>query len=150
MEPNEFNKKETKAFPPEMYERAKAAKEQALTLAAEIKGKNYFSEGPEDFDKLEEAVAKQSEDVRIVISLGRFQWVKGVWEFDTPSTRAVMHRMSNLEHAKEEGPVPSNYLELHVKYDYSSFENKEGFRRHTVSHNLYVGSYKKEETNIAE
>lgn len=140
MEPNE--NKTGLAFPPEMYERAKAAKEATFAFVDELRnGKNMSLARPDDFSALEKLVQEQPTDVRIVIGLGRFNWNKGLWDFDAPSTRAVMSRMTNLDDPTRRRTSAMDYFELHLKYDAISTEDHHGFRRHTITHNIYSGSY---------
>lgn len=140
---NENENKNTMAFPSEIYERAKAAKEIAMNFAAELKNSNNSTfSNPDNFEELEKAVETLGIDSRIVIGLGRFRWNKGSWDFDAPSTRAVMQRMTNLSKPdRPHGSPAKDYLELHIKYDMLSMEDRNGFRRHTVNHNIYSGAY---------
>lgn len=127
-------------FSSEIYERAKSAKEAAQAFIAELKSDPDIGlKNLEDFSALEKIVGEQSDDIRIVIGLGRLNWNKGVWDFDTPSTYSVMNRMKNLEDRNTNNI--RDYLELHIKYEALAMENQNGFRRHSVNHNIYQGSY---------
>lgn len=138
----ETNENKTFAFPSDVYERAKAAKEAAFAFAADLKANpDPALKDLGDFTALEDLVAAQGSDVRLVLGLGRFNWNKGIWDFDAPPTRAVMARMTNLDTPERRRSVARDYLELHIKYDMLSLEDQKGFRRHTVMHNIYRGNY---------
>lgn len=138
MEPNETKNTEMK-FPADLYDRAKEAKEEAAKFAAELNAAHVFPD-PDQLSSLEELIEKQDVDVRLVIGLGRFNWSKGIIDFDMPSTRAVMQRMKNLSSADQRRLV-HDYLEIHLRYDVTSTEDRYGFRHHTTMHNIYRGSY---------
>lgn len=127
-------------FSPEIYERAKAAKERALDFVSELKTDPALTD-LNDFSALEKAVGQQDTDVRIVIGLGRLNWNKGTWGFDAPSTASVMARMQNLDDPSHRSHKIRDYTEIHIKYDALSMENQDGFRRHTINHNIYTGRY---------
>lgn len=128
-------------YAPEIYERAKAAKEEAIK-AFSNPGDNDLGNF-ENFSPLIDFVLALSPDARIAISLGNLHWTKGHWEFNAPPTRKVMERMTNLN--KRSSATPESYYELHLRYDEAINSNSDSFYRHSMSHHIYAGAYNAEE-----